>query len=309
MGKIKINADIKKLADYSKGMNEICELVIDDILHFSSLKAKFEGKMHTTYRILEELQFRGAVQLEPISGRPLISHFDNSGVSFQLSFDKGRFKHIDYSGFGLVDLNYKFNIDDDRFFDGVDIAAFKQWYPKLKVNDFLLHLKDIGFSFTDEQMHNENEMVQNHYSEIDTEIIDVEIEHNIENHLIFNEILGIRDMNTRMADKSTARTKIIDAFIENKYNLFREFCNNESIEYVDQLKDNHISKFCVAPRVGSKKINDVLSRLNSLGYSYNHEKAKFYFSNPFGKIASLAQFSSVAINKFIDFCHEREMEY
>lgn len=65
-------------------------------------------------------------------------------------------------------------------------------------------------------------------------------------------------------DNKYARQKDIFLLVhENKYTMFRDFCKEEGISTIGQVKNKHIAAFSNRPRVGKKKVQDVITVLQN----------------------------------------------
>jgi len=97
-----------------------------------------------------------------------------------------------------------------------------------------------------------------------------------------------------MNSKVSKITEIIKiSFSDNKHNLFRKYCSNNDLFFIDELNNQHIIEFSNSKGVGKVRTNDVKKRLQKI--NLNQNEINLVFNNRKYKI-------------FKDFCSRKNIK-
>lgn len=104
---------------------------------------------------------------------------------------------------------------------------------------------------------------------------------------------------------------ISQIFESSAYGLFREFCKCESLIYVNNITDDHLSKFRRTQGVGQKRYLDVVNRMEKFGYKEfeSSEPIDFVLENIPKDILVSQVFRSSTYRFFREFCKRENLIY
>ena len=148
MERILIEEKLVEVKDYSDNLSVLFKDGYIDSVSLVDIKVLCSNQMKVVYRMIDELQFRGMCTNNEYSFGRLFLPINKSGRIFIVNDCQERYKKINYKKFKMIDLNYKFNIKDDRYFLNVDVNAFKVFNKRLDIEEFIEHLEDIGFTIS-----------------------------------------------------------------------------------------------------------------------------------------------------------------
>lgn len=94
-------------------------------------------------KIESELELRNIIEILPFV---LINDY----YTIYTTENKNLFEKISYQDFNLVNLNIKFNIKSDLFFNRINLQVVQVLYPSINIDLLKIHLEDIGFEFNTE---------------------------------------------------------------------------------------------------------------------------------------------------------------
>lgn len=186
------------------------------------------------FDIRDELLLRGfAIDNES----PLFRYDKNIIPShyIYISQDISAFKNINYKLIGLSNLISRFNIQSDFFFNYIPLE------------NFLILNKDINLRLLKE------EFLINYFKIISRD----ELKKKMSNEL------QIMDPNIAEGSDMYSHNNILitDFFVENQFNKFITFCQDENLIYIKDIDEVVLQKFAKVPFIGIKKVDDVRQRL------------------------------------------------
>ncbi|WP_170272202.1 glutamyl-tRNA reductase [Clostridium tarantellae] len=103
------------------------------------------------------------------------------------------------------------------------------------------------------------------------------------NNICLNKLnikkLDNKNLKPKEIELGLSNIEINDLFNDTKYIMFKNFCDEENINYIEEITENILIKFCNKSGVGIKKINDLKEILNKIFsvFGWNIEFEKYVF--------------------------------
>lgn len=297
---IKVKFNNMNLIDASPDYKKLMEESNDDKIDLNLLREIYVHDKVEFYKLVQELVIRGC-KFQCEKENSILSNIEfekNSGILLKQSKDQ-RYKSINFEKYGLGDFVRKFNIENDQFFNGIYIEGFEFLNSTIDTDKLKIEFELCGFNVVDE------ETFKNSINE-DSLKVDYE-----------SKICKTEELSENLNE---GRMLIEDVMYTGKYIVFRRFCRENNIIYLDEIDDDIIEQFSLFKGVGLGKVNQVKEFLELGNFTM---KARIQECTPDGipdycidtessftqKIKIEDVFNDPKYNLFIEFCKNNDIDY
>ncbi|CEN87592.1 sigma factor-like helix-turn-helix DNA-binding protein [Paraclostridium sordellii] len=285
----------KELIDGSKCYKEFISNLNDKKVDMEFLRKIYIEDTAKFYKLVQELVIRGCkFQCEKENSLlPSIDFKQNIGVLLKKN-DEKVYKNINFDKYGLGNFTLKFNIESDKFFNGIYIEGFKFLNSTVDLNQLKEEFKLNGFCIVNEEEF-EN-FIKKYSLGIDN------AKHTLHKNFL-NEI-------------SSNRILIETVMHLNKFNSFRKFCKENNIVYIDEINDEIIEKYSLFKGVGQTKVNQVVDFLGKGKFNDNESPGQViseYTIDTEGSFTEQLKIKDIFNNpkylSFVEFCKNNNIVY
>lgn len=228
-----------------------CRQISQQRLSLDSLRSLYLSNRSDFINIVEELSLRGFSFHTAKPNNILPPGVVSTASLIWASEDHERFQRLDYQSLGLSGFNQRFKVNSDRFFHYVPIEGFKTINRNLDIALLESELLKAGFEVkvaVDGVIKETSQAYLINYKEDDA---------------------GISDSNEDEQKASEDLMKIKDAFPEERFWRFRNYCTRLGITYISDITPNHLEEHKRRKGVSSNKVDEIKVRLKDLLHNEN----------------------------------------
>lgn len=290
---IKIKEEVKKNKFISSELKELLQHEVDGKIDLDYLRNIYRNDQAEFIRLYQELVFRGCKFITE-NPNSLLQNIEisNDDKYILVKENNNYYKKINFNIYKLGDLVAKYKINDDRFFDFVQIEGFKAFNKEIDLKKLTEEFCTNGFFV------NNTEQVQFFNSNI------AKIENNIDmdTNLEHNE-----KVEENILQKDYSFKTIESCFSDSIFNSFRSFCNEVGIVGIDEITLEIIDRYSQYSYVGAGKVQKVrerVSQINLGGFLAETNEEIMVNVNDVKSTPISKLFYDTNHGLFINFCNE-----
>lgn len=263
----------------SLSLKELFKNIKDGVLEIDYLRSVYRRDINEFLKISQELSLRGcAFNLEnPNNMFTNISNYEDYEY-IHVKDNKNRYKHLKFDSLKVGNIIQKFNIEDDRFFNGISLIGFAIFNKNLDIIMLKEIFKECGFELLTEEKYKHSVIINEKNNKSDEE--------------------GMSSL-----------TEIEKCFKENAFKTFREFCKINKITLLSEVNKEVIEKYAIYPSVGKGKVDKVKARILEIGDGHFVCEVKFVEETTvIDENTNVSQvFTEDKYKNFVDFCNDNNV--
>ncbi|UOE53596.1 sigma factor-like helix-turn-helix DNA-binding protein [Cytobacillus oceanisediminis] len=290
---IQIPAVLQSLDDLQDGRLKAflskCQQISLKQLSLDPLRTLYVSNKFEFINIVEELSLRGFSFHTEKPNNILPSSVVSTEVVIYSPDNNGMFQKIDYQILGLSGFNQRFKVDTDQFFHYVPIEGFKTINRNIDLALLEKELSKAGFNLKEAASGVINETATPFLPNGNEEPKSV-----------------LEDVTKEEEPGAEKQIKITEAFSEDRFWMFRNFCSRIGITYITDISPNHLEEHKRRKGVSPAKFNQVKERLNKLlqKESANGESINLETENSIDVV-----FADNQYNTFRKYCKEASIQF
>jgi stress response protein SCP2 len=307
-----VNQSIKDFIEIPEIINDLTEIHSENVSALAENSTIVENKISLDFlrevyktdrtrfiNMVDELSFRG-FRFSTEKPTNILPKFSTQHSPYVVvKEDNTCFNQMNFSTLGLGEFGKRFHVDNDLFFHNIPLNGFKYMNTTINLENLEEEFKKAGFGIahcdTDQEFATDSRVGQ----EVEETIV---------------------DSTGNNAEELMSSITILQLFEDNKYKIFRRFCERKQLTFVSDITPDILEKFKRTPGVGSGKVRaveDRLDELNRLGVhlhllpdqSPDPEAPAVELTNKYAGEKEISQlFYENGFNKFRNFCEEKEIK-
>ncbi|MBT2682243.1 sigma factor-like helix-turn-helix DNA-binding protein [Bacillus sp. ISL-37] len=267
-----------------------CRQISQQRLSLDPLRSLYLSNKAEFINIVEELSLRGFSFHTEKPNNILPAGVIATDVVLSATENQGRFHRLDYQNLGLSGFNQRFKVNSDQFFHYVPISGFQTINRNLDLQLLEKEFLKAGFEMS--------EAIPGVVRETKPDYVVTD------NHGNDFRLLPPIDSDE---EADTAMITIKDAFAEERFWMFRNYCSRMGITYITDVTPNHMEEHKRRRGVSPERVAEVKERLNQLlqiETSQGETNSSQLAENTIAVV-----FEGNFYNSFKQYCREQKIQF
>lgn len=259
----------------SSNLKELFKNIKNGVLDIDYLRSIYRKDINKFLKISQEISLRGCT-FNLQNQNNIFTNISNyeKYEYIHVEDNKNRYKRLNFDSLQVGNIIQKFNIEDDRFFNGISLIGFTIFNKTLDIIKLKEIFKECGFELLTKEKYKQSIIIDEKNNNSDEEDI-------------------------------ASFTEIEKYFKENAFKIFREFCKSNKITLLSEINEEVIEKYATYPSVGKGKVDKVNTRILEIrGEHFLPEEELVEEITVIDENTKVSKvFTEGKYQNFVEFCH------